>query len=278
MKLISFVVDNKDKDKDKEKEKEKERWGILEDNRIRELSDPLSRIETGAEAMFKECRITAPFFGTKVICLGLNYESHVEENRAKRPEKPILFSKAVSSIVGNDAPVIKPHIVRDLDYEVELAFVVGKKAKNVSIGSAFDYILGYTVLNDISARDIQFSDRQWFRGKSCDTFCPIGPYIADKEEIDDPMDLEVEMWVNGEVKQRANTSEMIFDIPHIMEYITQAITLMPGDVVATGTPAGVGAFRDPPEFLHDGDLMEAKIEKIGTLRNRVFYTSTQASK
>jgi len=264
MKLISFVADNK----------EKERWGILEDNKIRELSDPLSGIETGA--MFKECRIIAPFFGTKVICLGLNYESHVEENRAKRPEKPILFSKAISSIVGNEAPVIKPQIVKDLDYEVELAFVVGKKAKNVPIGNAFDYILGYTVLNDVSARDIQFSDKQWFRGKSCDTFCPIGPWIVD--DIDDPMDLEIEMRVNGEVKQRANTSEMIFDIPHIMEYITQAITLMPGDVVATGTPAGVGAFRDPPEFLHDGDLMEAKIEKIGTLRNRVFYTSTQASK
>lgn len=260
MRLVKVVAEGK--------EAEKERWGIIEGSVIKEIESPLSTKETGE--VFEGYRIKAPFFGTKIICLGLNYESHVEENRTKKPEKPVLFSKAVSSVVGNGDPVVRPQIVKNLDYEVELAFVIGKKASNASKSEAYSYILGYTVLNDVSARDLQFSDKQWFRGKSCDTFCPLGPWIVDKEEIDDPMDLGLEMRVNGEVKQRANTKEMIFDIPFIMEYITQTMTLLPGDVIATGTPAGVGAFRDPPEFLHDGDLMEAEIEKIGALRNRVF--------
>ncbi|MDY6985350.1 MAG: fumarylacetoacetate hydrolase family protein [Candidatus Thermoplasmatota archaeon] len=271
MRLVKFVAEG-----DVGKEAEKERWGIIEGSVIKEIESPLSAKETGE--VFERYRTKAPFFGTKIICLGLNYESHVEENRTKKPEKPVLFSKAVSSVVGSGDHVIRPQIVNNLDYEVELAFVIGKKASNASKSSAYSHVLGYTVLNDVSARDLQFSDKQWFRGKSCDTFCPLGPCIVDKEEIDDPMDLEVEMRVNGEVKQRANTKEMISDIPFILEYISQTMTLLPGDVIATGTPAGVGAFRDPPEFLHDGDLMEAEIEKIGILRNSVFYTSTQASK
>jgi 2-keto-4-pentenoate hydratase/2-oxohepta-3-ene-1,7-dioic acid hydratase in catechol pathway len=251
-----------------------EHWGILKSGTVIETEGPLSAEET--RKTFDGCELSAPFFGTKIICLGLNYGSHVEENRTKRPERPILFSKAVSSVVGDGDPVIKPDIVRDLDYEAELALVMGKRARNVPERSAYEYILGYTVLNDVSARDLQFGDRQWFRGKSCDTFCPMGPWIVD--DVEDPMDLEIEMRVNGEVKQRANTSEMIFDIPSIIEHITQTMTLLPGDVIATGTPAGVGAFRDPPEFLRDGDLMEARIEGIGTLRNRVAYASTQTSK
>lgn len=251
-----------------------ERWGIVDGSMIKEVEGSLSTREAGKA--FEEYRLLAPFFGTKIICLGLNYESHVEENRTKRPERPVLFSKAVSSVVGDGDPVIKPSAVRDLDYEVELAVIIGKRAKHVSKSDAYGCILGYTVLNDVSARDLQFGDRQWFRGKSCDTFCPMGPWITD--EVEDPMDLEIEMRINGEVKQRANTGEMIFDIPSIIEYITQTMTLMPGDVIATGTPAGVGAFRDPPEFLKDGDLMEARIGGIGTLRNRVSYANTQTSK
>jgi 2-keto-4-pentenoate hydratase/2-oxohepta-3-ene-1,7-dioic acid hydratase in catechol pathway len=168
---------------------------------------------------------------------------------------------------------VKPEIVKELDYEAELAFVIGRKARDVPQRDAYEHIIGYTIVNDVSARDLQFGDKQWFRGKSCDTFCPMGPWIVDKNEIEDPMDLRIGMRVNGEVRQSASTKEMIFDIPHILEYITKTMTLMPGDVVATGTPAGVGAFRDPPLFLEDGDLMEAEIERIGVLRNRVAYTT-----
>jgi 2-keto-4-pentenoate hydratase/2-oxohepta-3-ene-1,7-dioic acid hydratase in catechol pathway len=259
MKLVKFFSDGKT------------RWGALGANRIDEIFNPLRIEKTGRE--FDDYELMAPFFGTKVICLGLNYESHVEENRTEKPKGPILFSKAVSSITAHESCVVKPEIVKQLDYEAELAFVIGRKSQAVPQRDAYEHIAGYTVLNDISARDLQFGDKQWFRGKSCDTFCPLGPWIVDKNEIEDPMDLQIEMRVNGEVRQSASTKEMIFDIPYIMEYITKTMTLMPGDVVATGTPAGVGAFRDPPLFLKDGDVMEAEIERIGVLRNRVAYTT-----
>jgi acylpyruvate hydrolase len=241
-------------------------WGYLDSGDIVEIDAG----EGGKRYHLEEVKVLAPFFGTKIICLGLNYMSHAEENRAELPDKPILFSKATSALIGDGEPVIKPEAVKRLDYEVELAFVMSKRAKKVK-RDWYDYILGYTIVNDVSARDLQFSEVQWFRSKSGDTFCPMGPCIVGKEEIVDPMDLVLEMRVNGEIRQKSKTSEMIFDIPHIVEFITEVVTLMPGDVVATGTPAGVGAFRDPPIFLEDGDLMEARIEGIGELKNRVSF-------
>ncbi len=260
MKLYRFSAEGRD------------RWGYLEDGRIVEVSDIREKKETGSGRNYdpKEVKVLPPFFGSKIICLGLNYRSHAEENRIKPPEKPILFSKATTSVVGDKDPVIKPKVVKQLDYEVELAFVVSEKAKKIK-KDCYDYILGYTVINDVSARDLQFSEKQWFRSKGGDTFCPMGPCIVDKEEIEDPMNLDLEMRINGERMQKSNTGEMIFDISSIIKFITEVLTLLPGDVVATGTPAGVGAFRDPPYYLRNGDLMEAGIEKVGKLENRVVY-------
>ena len=248
----------------------KDRWGYLKDGRLVEIGNLEGKKETGRDYDLK-VKILPPFFGSKIICLGLNYRSHAKENRTEPPKKPILFSKATTAVIGDKDLVIKPEAVKKLDYEVELAFVVSKKAKNVK--NAYDYIMGYTIVNDISARDLQFTEKQWFRSKSSDTFCPMGPCIVSKDEIEDPMNLDLGMKVNGETVQKSNTNEMIFDIPTIMEFITEVLTRLPGDVIATGTPAGVGAFRDPPYFLKGGDLMEATIGKIGKLENRVSFES-----
>jgi len=251
-----------------------ERWGYFENGRVVGITDIDERDETGEDYDLSDVGVLPPFFGTKIICLGLNYKSHAEENRARPSKKPILFSKATTAVVGDGDAVIKPKTVQNLDYEVELACVVGKNAKRVGREEAYDHILGYTILNDISARDLQFSEKQWFRSKSGDTFCPLGPCIVSKEEIEDPMDLDLEMKINGKTMQKSNTGEMIFDIPAIFEFITEVMTLMPGDIVATGTPAGVGAFREPPYYLKDGDIMEAWVEDVGMLQNRVAFSPT----
>lgn len=262
MKFIKFFAEGK------------ERWGYLKNGKIVEiaLSNVVEKeeIEERGKA-FENFKVLPPFFGSKIVCLGLNYRSHVKENKTEMPKNPILFSKAITSLISSKDPVMKPKVVERLDYEVELVFVISKKAKKVGKEECYDYIFGYTIMNDISARDLQFSDKQWFRSKSCDTFCPLGPCIADKAEIKDPMSLDIEMRVNGNIMQKANTEEMIFDIPYILEFVTETITLLPGDIVATGTPAGVGVFRKPHYFLKDGDVMEANIEGIGKLENAVIF-------
>ena len=216
-------------------------------------------------------RIKAPVHRPgKIICLGLNYPDHAEEAGARPRKRPMLFAKAPSAVIGPDEPVLYPSITEQLDYEVELAVVVGKQGKGIAEEKAFEHIAGYTVFNDVTARDLQFADRQWFRGKGLDTFAPMGPCIVDKEEIPDPHALFMQMKVNGEVRQDGSTGNMIFKIPYLMAYISAGITLEPGDIIATGTPAGVGIFAKPePRLLRIGDVMEACIEKIGILRNPV---------
>ena len=208
----------------------------------------------------------------KIACVGLNYHDHAEEQNEEIPEKPMLFSKSPTSVTNPDAAIIHPDDVDQVDYEVELAIVVGRTAKSVDAADATDYIAGYTVSNDVSARDAQFEDEQFFRGKSYDTFAPMGPELVTDDTIDANA-LDVELRVNGDVKQTSNTDEFIFDVYEVVEYLSNVMTLQPGDVISTGTPGGVGVFRDPPELLEPGDEVEAEIENIGTLRNSVVADS-----
>jgi 2-keto-4-pentenoate hydratase/2-oxohepta-3-ene-1,7-dioic acid hydratase in catechol pathway len=204
----------------------------------------------------------------KIVCVGLNYHDHADEQDEDIPEQPLLFAKAPTSVTHPGAPIIHPPDIDQVDYEVELAVVMGRTAHRVAASDARDYIAGYTVHNDISARDAQFGDGQWFRGKSYDTFAPLGPTLVPDADID-PNDLDLSLRVNGEVKQDSSTAEFIFDVDELVEYISHAMTLRPGDLISTGTPGGVGIFRDPPDLLAPGDHIEAEIESIGVLRNHV---------
>ena len=183
---------------------------------------------------------------------------------AEISKKPILFSKAPSSIIGPTDQIRIPDFCKEPDWEVELAIVIGKKAQKISKSEAFDYIGGYMVLNDVSGRDAQHSDGQWFRAKSFDTFCPIGPFLATKDEIPDPNSLKLWSKINGTLKQDSTTANMIFKVETLLEFISAGITLLPGDIIATGTPSGVGYSRDPPEFLQSGDIVEAGIQDLGS--------------
>lgn len=206
---------------------------------------------------------------SKIICLGLNYAGHAREQQKEPPPHPILFSKAPSALTGPfDDIVVRPGIDR-IDAEAELAVVIGREGVRIAPGDALDYIAGYTVLNDVSARRIQRDDRQWFRGKSFDTFAPCGPWLATSDEVGDPNSLSISQRLNGRTMQESNTSEMIFPVPEIIAFISEGMTLMPGDIIATGTPAGVGVFRDPPVFLEENDVIEIEIERVGIIRNRV---------
>ena len=213
---------------------------------------------------------------SKIVGLGLNYHSHAREQNARLPERPLLFSKAVTSLAGDGDPIWYPVDEEHVDYEVELAFVIGKPAFRIRQKDWESYIAGYTIVNDVSARDAQFADRKWFRGKSCDSFCPMGPAIVTRDEIPDPHTLRLTATLNGELRQEGHTSDLIFKIPEILSFISRNITLLPGDVVATGTPSGVGIFRDPPACMNPGDEIEVSIEKIGTLTNRVEKRSGKA--
>lgn len=204
----------------------------------------------------------------KIVCVGLNYHDHAAEQDEEIPERPILFGKASTSVTDPGSAIVEPPDIDQLDYEVELGVVIGRTAKDVSAAAARDYVAGYTVVHDVSARDAQFADGQWLRGKSYDTFAPMGPALL-TEGATDPNDLTVELRVNGERKQHSTTAEFIFDVDELVEYISRAMTLRPGDVISTGTPGGVGIFRDPPELLEPGDVVEAEIEDIGVLRNHV---------
>jgi 2,4-didehydro-3-deoxy-L-rhamnonate hydrolase len=205
----------------------------------------------------------------KVIALGWNYREHVGEQGGKVPEAPLIFSKFPSAINGPHDPIVIPRGNPQVDYEVELGVVMGRRGRQIAEAAAYEHIAGYLVFNDVSARLWQFSDKQWTRGKSCDTFAPIGPWLTTKDEVPDPHNLAVETRVNGEVRQRSNTRYMVFRIPMLLAYISESITLEPGDVIATGTPSGVGVFRKPPVFLKPGDLVEMEIERLGKLRNPV---------
>ncbi|MBS7635603.1 fumarylacetoacetate hydrolase family protein [Candidatus Bathyarchaeota archaeon] len=220
---------------------------------------------------FEHVILKAPIVNPpKIVCLGLNYKDHAEESGSPIPREPIIFMKPRTAIIGPEETIIKPNFVQQLDYEIELAIIIGKKGKNISISEAKKYIFGYTILNDVSARDIQFKDGQWTRGKSFDTFAPIGPYITTIEQINDPNNLRMITKVNGEIRQNSLTKLMIFNVYEIVHHISRVMTLEPCDIIATGTPSGVAAFMKPePKFLKNGDVIEMEIENIGILRNIV---------
>ena len=209
---------------------------------------------------------------TKIICIGTNYMDHIEETKLPVPKEPVLFPKTLNCLIGEREPIIYPKLLfnnrrfKRVDYEVELAFIIKDKCKDVPKSETYEHIMGYSVFNDVTARRMQTKDivsqLPWFRSKSLDTFGPIGPKIASVEEIQDPHNLKIELKVNGEVKQSSNTKHLLFKVPDLMEYITSLFTMEPGDIVATGTPSGIGP-------VLPGDLIEASIEKIGTLTNRV---------
>jgi acylpyruvate hydrolase len=205
----------------------------------------------------------------KVVALGKNYLDHIVETGSDIPEKPVVFAKFSSSIIGPDEPISMPEVSSKLDWEVELGVVISKTCRNVSEKKALDYVAGYTIINDVSARDLQMGDGQWVRGKSLDGFCPMGPCIVTQDELGAASKLKMHTKVNGVIKQASSTSEMIFKVPNIVSYLSKSFTLEPGDVIATGTPSGVGFVRDPPEYLKVGDEMELYIEKIGYLRNKI---------
>ncbi len=218
-----------------------------------------------------EIALRAPIaFPPKIICLGLNYRDHAEEAGAKIPDEPIIFMKPRTSIIGPDGPVVKPSFVQRLDYEVELAIVIGRHGKNIPLISAKEHIFGYTAFNDISARDIQFKDGQWTRGKSFDTFAPIGPCITTAKQIGDPNNLRVYTRVNNEVRQNSSTRNMVFNVYEVVHQLSRVMTLEPCDIIATGTPSGVATFMKPkPRYLKPGDIVEVEVEGIGTLRNPI---------
>jgi 2-keto-4-pentenoate hydratase/2-oxohepta-3-ene-1,7-dioic acid hydratase in catechol pathway len=205
----------------------------------------------------------------KIVCVGLNYHDHATELGFAVPKTPVIFSKFSSCVIAPGEPVVMPSSSDKIDYEAELAIVIGRHTKRVSAARAYDYVLGYTAFNDVTARDFQSGDGQWQRGKSCDTFAPMGQTIVTTDEIPDPHTLRITMLVNGTVMQESNTNQLIFSVPEIIEFISASITLEPGDVIATGTPAGVGVGRKPPVYLKAGDQMEVNIERIGGLGNPV---------
>jgi 2-keto-4-pentenoate hydratase/2-oxohepta-3-ene-1,7-dioic acid hydratase in catechol pathway len=205
----------------------------------------------------------------KIVCVGLNYVDHAQEVGLELPERPLLFAKWPSAVVDNGDAIVIPDGVGNVDYEAELAVIIGSRVKGVSVENALEAVAGYTCLNDVSARDLQFGDGQWTRSKSFDTFCPMGPRVVPREEIPDPQSLRILCRVNGETVQDSTTANMIFSVAEVIAFVTQAITLDPGDVITTGTPAGVQFGKPEPRYLQAGDTVEVEIEGIGVLSNPV---------
>lgn len=213
----------------------------------------------------------------KILAIGRNYVDHATEQGEKPPESPLLFNKLPNSLNGHNQPIELPRISAKVDFEAELAVIIGRNARSVREEDALDYVFGYSLINDVSARDLQYGDKQWTRGKGLDGFAPLGPFITTRDEIADVHALKIEGKLNGTVMQSSNTSKMMFKVPFLIAYLSQGITLAPGDVIATGTPEGVGIFRDPPVLLKPGDVYEVAIEQLGTLRNEFKAASGQAA-
>jgi 2-keto-4-pentenoate hydratase/2-oxohepta-3-ene-1,7-dioic acid hydratase in catechol pathway len=207
---------------------------------------------------------------SKIVAIGLNYFDHAKESNMEIPKSPLVFAKFNNSITGPTDPIkIPTEITQQVDYEAELGVIIGKRTKNIEKEKALEYVFGYTILNDVSARDIQFSDKQWVRGKSLDTFCPMGPVIVTIDEIPDPQNLEIGCSVNGVTLQQDNTKNMIFSVAELISQLSRSFTFEPGDIIATGTPSGVGFSRKPPVFLKPGDVVCTWIKGIGELMNPV---------
>jgi len=215
-------------------------------------------------------RPAAPLQPGKLVAIGLNYLDHIRESKLPRPEQPLVFAKFPSSVIGpNDLIVVDTGLTTSVDWEVELGVIVGRRMRGVQAGAALDYVFGYTVCNDVSARDVQFSESQWTRGKSFDTFCPLGPVVVTADEIPDPQALALRTCVNGRVMQDSSTAEMLFGVAELLAFCSRSFTLEPGDLLLTGTPWGCGYFMDPPRALEIGDVVECEVERIGVLRNTV---------
>lgn len=271
--------------------------GAVVDDKIIDLSnvapDMLSLIELGQEGLSQaraavaaatessplaSVKLMAPIPQPRrnVMCLGLNYAEHAEESaaadgkQANLPDVPLIFTKATTAVNGpyDDIP-FDPMVSQEMDWEVELGVVIGQLGSNISLENAMRHVFGYMVINDVSARDLQRRHKQFFKGKSLDGACPMGPWIVTADEVGDPQNLGIRSMVNGVVKQDSSTAHMIFDVPATIMHLSLGMTLLPGDIIATGTPSGVGFARTPPEFLMPGDVVECEVERVGLIRNRV---------
>ena len=205
----------------------------------------------------------------KIICVGLNYHDHCREQGIEPPAYPMLFSKFANAVAAPGEAVVRPRATEKLDLECELAVVIGTRAKSIGLSEALDHVLGFTILNDVTMRDLQREDKQWLRAKGSDGFAPIGPVVIPRDALGDPQRLWLRSSVNGETWQDSTTAEMVFDVATIVAFASRTITLEPGDIIATGTPAGVGHYHDPPQYLKGGDVMRCEIEGIGVLENPV---------
>ncbi|MGH9343372.1 MAG: fumarylacetoacetate hydrolase family protein [Terriglobia bacterium] len=215
-------------------------------------------------------RLRAPIARpSKITCVGLNYADHAREQGIEPPSSPIFFLKSCNTICGPGDPVVLPPNSEQPDYEAEFAVVIGKPGHRIAEDKAYDHIAGYMILHDVTARDMQHGDKQWFRGKSCDTFAPTGPWIVTKDEVPDPHNLRISLTLNGTTMQDSSTSNLIFKVPFLVSYLSQSLTWETGDLISTGTPPGVGVFRNPPVFIKPGDTMSVTVEKLGTLTNPV---------
>lgn len=264
--------------------------GLVKDGHVLDLSGHLvrsvmellndaaamDRVKRAAEAFggrgpkIEEVRLYPPALPvSKILCIGQNYADHLREQGKPLPERPILFSKYPTCLIAHTEPIVKPAEVTQLDYEAELVVVIGRRARGVRREDAMDYVAGYTIGNDVTARDVQYRDGQWVRGKSYDTFAPVGPYLVTTDEAPDPGALSVRCTVNGELRQEGNTRDLIFDVPTLIENLSAGITLEPGDLIFTGTPGGVGHFRTPPAYLQEGDVVRVELERLGALENTV---------
>jgi 2-keto-4-pentenoate hydratase/2-oxohepta-3-ene-1,7-dioic acid hydratase in catechol pathway len=253
MKIVRFTAEHKTK------------YGILNGELVQVIEDKPFRYLKPTDHYYQlsEVKLLPPCTPSKIVALGLNYRSHAEEFNAPLPNAPLIFLKPSTAVIGPDADIVYPASSTRVDYEGELAVVIKKPVWRVSIEDALDYVLGYTCFNDVTTRDLQAKDKQWTRAKSFDTFAPIGPCI--QTELD-PGNVYVETYLNGELKQRGNTSDLIFTLPELINFISNVMTLLPGDIIATGTPSGIGP-------MYPGDTVEIKIEPIGTLRNYVVKNS-----
>jgi 5-carboxymethyl-2-hydroxymuconate isomerase len=235
-------------------------------------AEAAARRAAGPEApRVEDAQLAAPLRSpSKVICVGLNYRDHAVEADLALPTSPLIFAKFPSTLIGHGEPIVHPQgETEKVDWEAELAVVIGRRLRDVDAQTALAGVFGYTAANDVSARDVQFSDGQWTRGKSFDTFCPLGPWVVTAEEYGDPGDRRLSATVNGETMQDSSTSEMVFGVGEVLSFVSRFATLEPGDLVLTGTPAGVGAFRDPARFLAPGDRVEIFVEGVGVLSNPV---------
>jgi acylpyruvate hydrolase len=249
-----------------------ESWRQALDEMLDAVVEALGQVGApkGLFTPLQKARLRAPLPRPgKITCVGLNYAAHAREQGKEPPTCPVFFLKSGNTICGQGDPITLPPNSTQVDYEAEFAVVIGKGGKGIPEEKAYEHIAGYTLLNDISARDLQYGDRQWFRGKSCDTFAPTGPWIVSKDEVPDPHSLRISLTLNGQTMQDSSTGDLIFKIPYLVSYLSQSLTWEPGDILSTGTPGGVGHYRKPPVYLKAGDTVCVTVEGIGTLTNPV---------